>query len=590
MAPPGPPPKDGKLRYRALAYVRRFGRHRPSVIRVPSNRRSFVDSGGVGSTGGGVTINTRSRKGARGRAATRKARESRGKRRHRFLAPLQHRAGGCNPALRLFCGCVVDTNVYDPSDSASFHWGVGFDDSYYNSSNRQRLSNGTRFRLELCGLHVTSRSKNPLNLSIDVSSVRARAASFDSGFAFTVASPVACPPPLGLAPARTATTKLQLRSRDGKGKGELTYDSGSGHFTNSSAGTKRKAPLSPSQYPSYTPNTPPSPFVNDFRPADTFKSTRARSRVSVGCNGWLMADDDPSLVGWHRRRSSGEVKPNPIMTLLPRVTEAESESDLRRETNMSPKRLKKSPRASGSTSGASSSSIASPSSTASSKPPLAPRSRTSSPHTSRGSVVLLSNDGSMSSSRGFLWRTSSALAMVPLPTSPMPMVVPRPSFPITPPPQLASSQGSYDSSLLSEGYEGYDEYDEYGPPSKRRRSTGSSSTSSGGFGFGNMPRASLAESEDLSARESHTSFGARLSASLRLTRSHSPRAFSRALSPGVRSKKTRRGRNRSRSQSGSRGSHVFRLGSKVQEKPASPPPTPGALASSPSIVFIDCPP
>jgi hypothetical protein len=484
----------------------------------------------------------------------------------------------------------------DPGETPSFHWGVGFDDSYYHTSSHQHLSNGTRFRLELCGLHVTARNQAPP----DVSTVGARAASFDSGFGFTCASPVACPPPLGLAPARTLPTTLELRSRDGTGSGKFTLESGTSGF--SSTGFKRKTPSSAS-YPSYTPTTPPSPlpFVNDFLPASTFNNTRARSRVSVGCNGWFLKDDDPAIVGWYRRRSSGEVNPPSIITHLAQVAEATRESE-------SPKRYKKSPAASGTTSGvstsppASSPSASSPTRMASPKPPLAPRptSKASSPASSGGSrisIVLLSQDGSVSSSSGgHGWLANSGIALVPLPTSPPPGTMPL-SYMITPPsPRFASSQNSYRSSLASQEYDSallwQAESDDYGPLTKRRRSTGSSSNSSGGFGFGNAPRASMDEVgereslQSLSARQ-RTSFTARLSASLRLARSHSPQSMRKVLSPATRRRKSRR----SRSHSASRGRRMFPMSSRVSvSKSVSPHSTPALAAPRPSIVFIDCPP
>ncbi|KAJ8566775.1 hypothetical protein ON010_g6347 [Phytophthora cinnamomi] len=591
-----PPPKHVKLRYRALAYVRRFGRHhqspRPratsrrsfadtggarSPIRITSPRRysdsggarpplransirnfadsggarpvvcvtskrsffdssgarpvvrlssrkSFADSGGtrsvvrlaskrsfadssnsgvklvvrrsnvdsneVASTPPEIKANTRTKRTSRTRKQTRQKRE---KRRHRFL-------GG----HRLFCGCCVDRDAFDPAETPSFHWGVGFDDSYYHTSSYQHLSKGARFRLELCGLHVTTRGKEPKVMSVDISSVGARAASFDSGFGYTCSSPVSCPPPHGLVPTRTFPTTLQLRSRDGTGSGKFTLNTGNSGF--SSTGFKRKAPSS-SSYPSYTPTTPPSPFMNDFLPAGTFNATRARSRVSVGCNGWLLHDEDPSVVGWYRRQSSGEVKPTPIITHLSQVAEASQESDAEYDRKYSPKRYKVSPRDSETTSGVSSSLPASspaasfPSVATSPKPPLVPRPKTSSPASSRGSrvsILLLSHDGSISSSNGENgWNTSSGIALVPLPMPPLPGAETRFSFAITPPPPFASSHSSYSSGLASQTYNSAlqwqaesnnAEVDDYDPPTKRWRSTGSSSNSSGGFGFGNMPR------------------------------------------------------------------------------------------------------
>ncbi|KAE9120532.1 hypothetical protein PF010_g7458 [Phytophthora fragariae] len=643
-----PPPKHVKLRYRALAYVRRFGRHhqRPTrpratsrrsfadtggarapirltspgrfsdsggartpiqvtskrsftdsngarpVVRIAS-RRSFADSGGtrpvvrvaskrsfadsnsgiklVGRRSNGDSneskVNARSKRATRSRKHTRQNRS-----RHRF---------------RHFCGCCVEQDAFDPGETpSSFHWGVGFDDSYYHTSSYQHLSQGTRFRLELCGLHVTTRGKEPVGLSVDISTVGARAASFDTGFGYTCASPVSCPPPTGLVPTRTLPTTLQLRSRDGTGSGQFTLNTGNSGLL--STGVKRKAPSS-SSYPSYTPTTPPSPFMNDFVPVGTFSSTRARSRVSVGCNGWLLHDDDPSIVGWYRRRSSGEVKPTPIITHLSQVAEVSQESDGREG---SPKRYKQSPQGSESTSAVSSPFpvVTSP------KPPLVPRPKSFSPASSRGarvSIVLLSQDGSISSSNGENgWTTSSGIALVPLPTSPLPAAEEnRLSFAITPPPPFASSRSSYSSGLASHAFDSELQWqDDYNPPTKRRRSTGSSSNSSGGFGFGNTPRVSSDEATDSlrsdkspSARgRGSTSLTARFSASLRLTRSHSPQALNKALSPGNRRRKARR----SRSQSA-----MFHFGSRTStSKSASPPITPAGAAASPSIVFIDCPP
>ncbi|GMF13503.1 unnamed protein product [Phytophthora lilii] len=456
--------------------------------------RSKVDFNEVSSTPPENKANTRSRRASRSRNKSRKSREVRGKRRHRFLASL-HDHGGHR--FRLFCGCCVEKDAFDPGETPSFHWGVGFDDSYYHTSSYHRLSNGTRLRLELCGFHVTTRGRDPVELSVNVSSVGARAASFDSGFGFTCASPVSCPPPIGLVPTRLPTT-LQLRSRDGTGSGKFTLNSGNSGF--SSTGFKRKAPSS-SSYPSYTPTTPPSPFMNDFLPAGTFNNTRARSRVSVGCNGWFLNDDDPSIVGWYRRRSSGEVRPSPIITHLSQVVEVSRESEAGFDREMSPKRYKKSPLASGTTSGVSSSapasspSASSPSAVTSPKPPLAPRSKTSSPANSRGSrvsILLLSQDGSISSSNGGNdWDAGSGIALVPLPMSPL-AVTSGISYTITPPPAFTSSRSSYSSGLVSQAYDSALVWqgesdnvgiDDYGPPTKRRRSTGSSSNSSGGFGF-----------------------------------------------------------------------------------------------------------
>ncbi|OWY90565.1 hypothetical protein PHMEG_00041256 [Phytophthora megakarya] len=198
-------------------------------------------------------------------------------------------------------GCSAGVEAYNPAEAPSFHWGVGFDDSYYNTPNRQRLSKGTKLRLKLCGLEVTPQSYP----AVDLSSVDARASSFDSGFDFICASPVSCPLPPGLESTRTLPTTLQLRSRDGIGSGKLTFNSGNSF---SSTGIKRKAPSDSSGYPSYSPTTPPSPFLNDFAGAGTFNNTRVRSRVSVGCNGWYLNDDDAVNKGWYRRGSSGEVK------------------------------------------------------------------------------------------------------------------------------------------------------------------------------------------------------------------------------------------------------------------------------------------
>ncbi|KAL4174876.1 hypothetical protein KRP22_006805 [Phytophthora ramorum] len=549
------------------------------MVRIPS-KRSFAES--TGSNSGikvvvrrtSVSSNdvTSSRRTGRSRKGVRKSRGDRGKRRHRFLTSL-HNHGGHR--LRLFCGCCVEQDAINPAESPSFHWGVGFDDSYYEASNNQRLSKSTRSRLEMCGLHVTTRGKNPLGFSVDISSVGARAASFDSGFGFTCASPVSCPPPLGLAPARQPPTTLQLRSRDGTGSGKFTLNSGNGGF--SSTGFKRKEPSSAS-YSSYTPTTPPSPFMDASLPVGTFNNTRARSRVSVGCNGWFLSDDDPSIVDWYRRCSSGEGKPSPINTHLPQVSEGSRESEANFDRELSPKRYKKSPQASGTASEVSSSPA--PSIVTSPKPPLVPRPKSLSSTNSRsscGSILLLSQDGSLSSSNGGRsWLSDSGIALVPLPTS------------LTSPYSFGLAPQAFDSALPWQGESGDNNY---GPPTKRRRSTDSSSNSSGGFGFGNTPRISVDEvesphiEESLGARE-RASFTARFSASLRLTRSHSPRALKGVLSPGGRQRKGRR----SRSHSASRSRRMYRIGSKNDmSKSASPPLTPVGVTSRLSVVFIDCP-
>ncbi|KAL3656620.1 hypothetical protein V7S43_018525 [Phytophthora oleae] len=551
-----PPPKHVKLRYRALAYVRRIGHHQSTrprrsfadrrgarppievdyqrrfsdsdgprpVVRLGSrrsfidsgarNRRSFVDSKGsklleqptyLDSNQAEIKINTQSQGTNRARKKSRKAR---GKR-HRFLASL-HDHGGHR--FRLFCGCCVEQEAFDPGDSPSFHWGVGFEDSYYRSSSYQRLSKGTRFRLELCGLHVTSRNKEAVDL-VDLSSVGAKAASFDSGFGVTCASPVSCPPPLDLVPARALPTTLQLLSRNG---------TDSGHFTNTgfaSTGFKRKVS---SGYPSYIPNTPPSPFMNDLAPTATFNTTRTRSRVSVGCNGWVLNDEDPAIMGWYRRRSSSEVK-----TQLEQVAEA-SDTDFDRE---SPKRYKRSPRVSGATSGFSS--------------------------PSRVSIVLLSQDGSISSSNGeHGCFENSGIAFVPLLSSP-----------------VATSRSSYSSGLVSQTYDSAlvwhesrnTEQDDSEPPTKRQRSSDRSSNSSGGFGDENLQRTSMDEMESphIEKKRENMSLTARFSASLRLTRSHSPRTMRTALLAT-----RRRSNRRSRSHS----------------------TTPARMGSRSSLIFIDCPP
>ncbi|EGZ23098.1 hypothetical protein PHYSODRAFT_483765, partial [Phytophthora sojae] len=356
-----PPPKHVKLRYRALAYVRRFGRHqkrsprprassrrsfadtggaRPPiritsprrfsdsggarpVVRVASkrsftesngarpvvrvgSRRSFADSGGArpvvriaskrsfadsnpgprslvecNEAPAEIKVTTRSRRASRAR------RQKREKRRHRFL-PSLHSHGGHR--FRLFCGCCVEQDAIDPAETPS---------------------------------------------SVDISTVGARAASLDSGFGYTCASPVSCPPPHGLVPTRTFPTTLKLRSRDGTGNGKFTLHTGTSGFA--STGFKRKAPSS-SSYPSYTPTTPPSPFMNDFIPTGTFNNTRARSRVSVGCNGWFLHDDDPSIVGLYRRRSSGGEVPKPIITHLSQVAEGSQDSEAEYDREGSPKR------------------------------------------------------------------------------------------------------------------------------------------------------------------------------------------------------------------------------------------------------------
>lgn len=227
----------------------RLGGARP-VVRIAS-KRSFADSNPgprslveCNEAPAEIKVTTRSRRASRAR------RQKREKRRHRFL-PSLHSHGGHR--FRLFCGCCVEQDAIDPAETpSSFHWGVGFDDSYYHSSSyQQNLSKGTRFRLELCGLHVATRGKD---LSVDISTVGARAASLDSGFGYTCASPVSCPPPHGLVPTRTFPTTLKLRSRDGTGNGKFTLHTGTSGFA--STGFKRKAPSS-SSYPSYTPRRRP---------------------------------------------------------------------------------------------------------------------------------------------------------------------------------------------------------------------------------------------------------------------------------------------------------------------------------------------
>ncbi|GMF41343.1 unnamed protein product [Phytophthora fragariaefolia] len=530
-------------------------------------RQSSVDSIGLESTPRELKTNTRSKRGGRTRY---QSGQNRDKRRHRFLSSLN---GHGEHRFRLFCGCYVEQDAFDPGETPSFHWGVGFDDSYYQTSSYQHLTKGTRFRLELCGIHVTTRSKEQVELGTDLSSVGARAASFDSGFGYTCASPVSCPPPHGLVPTRGLPTTLHLRSRDGTGSGKFTPNTENSGF--SSTGLKRKAPSS-SSYSSYTPATPPSPFMDDYLPAATSNHTRARSRVSVGCNGWFLHDDDPSIVGWYRRRSSGEVKPTPIIAHLSQVAEASQESDPSYDREGSPKRYKQSPRGSETASvvtssfpatspAASSPSVSLPSAVMSPKPPLVPRSTSSSPASSRGSrvsILLLSRDGSISSSNGEnSWSTSSGIALVPLPVSPIPGAEARLSFAITPPPPFASSRNSYSSGLAAQTYdsalqwqgESNDEgVDDCSPPTKRRRSTGSSSNSSGGFGLGDMSRESTDEE----------------GASLDFDKSQSAR--------GGTSFTARR---------------MFHLGSRASAPTSGSPSTNlMGVPANPSIVFIDCPP
>ncbi|KAK1938865.1 hypothetical protein P3T76_008940 [Phytophthora citrophthora] len=605
-SPSEPPPKHVKLRHRALAYVRRIGRHRQPtrprassrrsfadtrgarppveidyqrrfsdsdgprpavdvtqdgprpVVRLGSrrsfiesgarNRRSFVDSKGskpfeqpvyFDSTQAEVKINTQSR---RTRRARKKLRKAQGKR-QRFLASI-HDHGGHR--FRLFCSCCIEQEAFNPGDSPSFQWGVGFDDSYYHSPNYQRLSKGTKFRLGLCGLHVTSR-REAVDF-VDLSSVGAKAASFDSSFDFTCASPVSCPPPLGLVPARELPTTLQLLSRNGAGSEDFTLNTVNGF---SSTGFKRKVSSKSSGYPSYIPNTPPSPFMNDLEPTGTFNTTRTRSRVSVGCNGWFMNDNDPAIAGWYHR-SSGEIKP--IGTKLEQVAEA-SDSGFDRDT---PKRYKRSPSFVGAASGLLSPSGSSPT------PLLTPRPK---PSSTRVSVVLLSQDGSLSSSNGKReWFENSGIALVPLPVSP---IATRSSY------SSGLVSQTYDSGLMWHEESSNTKQDDSEPPTKRQRSSDSLSNSSEGFGILAEEVESPHIEKNQSSRE-NLSLTARFSASLRLTRSHSPRTMRRTLLA------TRRSSSHSTSQS----RRVFRLGSRSTP----PPSTPARMGSRPTMIYIDCPP
>ncbi|KAG1705715.1 hypothetical protein DVH05_003466 [Phytophthora capsici] len=479
---------------------------------------SFVDSKGsklleqpvyFDSTQAEVKINTRSRRTSRARKKLRKAR---GKR-QRFLASI-HDHGGHR--FRLFCGCCVEKEAFNPGESPSFHWGVGFDDSYYHTPNYQRLSKGTRFRLGLCGLYATSR-REAAEL-VNLSSV---GASFDSGFDFTCSSPVTCPPPLGLVPARGVPTTLQLLSRNGIDSGNFTFTSGNGF---SSTGFKRKVSSKSSGYPSYAPNTPPSPFMNDLAPTGTFNTTRTRSRVSVGCNGWFMNENDPAIEGRHR---SGEGQP--IVTQLEQVTEA---SEFDRE---SPKRYKRSP-------SVSSGLLSSPK-----------------PSSSRVSIVLLSRDGSISSSNGERgWLEDNGIALVPLPASP---IAPRSSY------SSGLVSQTYDSGLEWHGDSRSTEQDESEPPTKRQRST--HSNISDGVG------SETEEVKNQTSRE-NTSLAARFSTSLRLTRSNSPRTMREAL-PATHRRRNRRSRTHSTTQS----RRVFQLGSRSKFPPS-------RMGSRPSMIFIDC--
>ncbi|POM75981.1 Hypothetical protein PHPALM_6836 [Phytophthora palmivora] len=338
-SPSEPPPKHVKLRYRALAYVRRIGRRRQPNRPRAITRRSFVDTsggcppirlssadGGTNNVGyadsnglrpvvriiskrsfgdsgsarpavrignrkslidpsgskpvasldarrsnldsndavfttGEIKVNKRTR---RSRKKPRKTRDKGKNRHHRFLSLFHDHDG---PQYLLFGGCCVKQEAFDPAETPG-----------------------------------------------DLSSIGARAASFDSGFGFTCESPVSCPLPLGLAPTRTLPTMLNLRPRDGTGNGKFTLNSENGGFL--STGIKRKEPSPSSGYPSYTRTTPPSPFLNDFTLAGTLNNTRVRSRVSVGCNGWFLNDDDPVNSGWYRRCSSDEVKSNTSEVVL----------------------------------------------------------------------------------------------------------------------------------------------------------------------------------------------------------------------------------------------------------------------------------
>ncbi|ETO76237.1 hypothetical protein F444_08359 [Phytophthora nicotianae P1976] len=319
-----PLPRHVKLRHRALAYVRRFGRQRQPVraasrrsftngneehsindstgrrpiVRIAS-KRGFVDSGGIrignrksfeqlnglNSTLKEIKLNTRSRTASKARRKPNKTQENHNKRRHRFLASLQNHE---ERRFGMICGCGVEQDAFDPD--------------------------------------TTSRNKDR---SVDMHSVGALVARFDNGFGFTCASPVDCPPPLGLEPTRTVTTTLQLRSRDGKRSEKFTLSDNSGF---SSTGLKRKVPSTSSGYPSHSPITPPSPFVNDFAPASTLRNTRSRSRVSVGCNGWFLNDDDPAIVGWYRR---GEVKPH-VTTMVSRESDADFGRNLLKRYKINP--------------------------------------------------------------------------------------------------------------------------------------------------------------------------------------------------------------------------------------------------------------
>ncbi|OWZ03789.1 hypothetical protein PHMEG_00024420 [Phytophthora megakarya] len=557
-APSEPPPKHVKLRYRALAYVRRIGRHREPPRTRTISRRSFVDTGasirlsdsngmGFPDSGGlrpvvrlsskrsfadsgnarslvrissrsfGDSTGSKSAGPARlrnesvfttgeikpnrksGRKKPRKNREKRGQRRHRLLAAL-HDHGGHQ--LRLFCRCCVEQEAYNPAEAPSFHWGVGYP-------------------------------------AVDLSSVDARASSFDSGFDFICASPVSCPLPPGLESTRTLPTTLQLRSRDGIGSGKLTFNSGNSF---SSTGIKRKAPSDSSGYPSYSPTTPPSPFLNDFAGAGTFNNTRVRSRVSVGCNGWYMNDDDAVNKGWYRRGSSGEVK----LMNLPQLPEVFEESSFDRD---SPKRQK-----------------------------MSPRGELTYFHSSpRGSLVLLSPNGSVSSTKDERdWLVTGGNTLLSLPLSSSPSTA-RLSYTISPP--LPAS------SLQPNNPQEDSKNDDYAPPTKRRRSIGSSPSSSGGFDVASMNEVdgeSFNFEKSLRASGS-TSLTARFSASLRLTRSLSPRTFR-----GLRRNEVRRSSCHSARRSRRR---MFHLGSRTSvAKSASPPSVQVKTACNPSILFIDCPP
>ncbi|KAF4129068.1 hypothetical protein GN958_ATG21754, partial [Phytophthora infestans] len=330
-------PSHVKLRYRALAYVRRIGRQRRPVraatprsfagtgeersiknlsgrrsIAQISSKRGFADTGGLlsgsrksstesgsksqlnclNSNGRDSTwrenkVNTRSRRGSsKARRGPNTPQANAGKRRHQFLMSHQNHDG-----LRfgLFCGCSIEHDAIDPN--------------------------------------ATTRNEKHY---IDTRSGGAQATGFDSGFGFTCTSPVACPPPLGLELTRTASTTLQLRSRDGRRSLKLALSG------NSAMGLKRKAPSVSSGYPSYTPSTPPSAFVSDFTSPSTLKNTRNRSRVSVGCNGWFMNDDDPAIVGWYRHRSSDEGNP---ITQRAGLAQASRDSDAEFARDL-PKRYK----------------------------------------------------------------------------------------------------------------------------------------------------------------------------------------------------------------------------------------------------------